>query len=380
MGRILIVGDLFPVSQNISQFCVGDIENLFGKRVCELFFEADYRICNLEGALTDHAERCQKTGPVVTASTSAIEAYKQLGIDCCMLANNHITDGGHQGVLDTMHTLERAGIHYIGAGKDVNHIIRSLFIELEGIKLCVYNVSETMYNVPTGRRAGAWVYDEYVVCKELESLKAQCDYLVVIYHGGIEKYQYPSPEIRKRFHRMADSGANVILSQHTHCIGCEEFYNGSYLLYGQGDFLFKNFRPEITDKGIAVELCFDNSGMTINKHVVKCSKNLRLEYIENPDFKEFTTRSDMLKDENFIHDKFYSYCEDELHLYLEAFKSPGLLLRITKKFFPLFYKRWLLSKAYTRRNLLFSLHTLRSEQNRETCIGGIERLLGLDMK
>lgn len=34
------------------------------------------------------------------------------------------------------------------------------------------------------------------------------------------------------------AGADIITAQHTHCNGCEEWYNGTYLLYGQGNFLF----------------------------------------------------------------------------------------------------------------------------------------------
>ena len=241
MGKILIVGDLFPVNSNLERFSNGDVEGLFDEKIRELFSEADYRICNLEGALTNSLERCEKTGPVITAPTSVIEVYKKLGIDCCMLANNHITDAGHQGVIDTMSTLDQVNISYLGAGENVDSIVHYSIIQIEDKSIGLYNVCETMYNQPTNTKAGAYIYDEYIVCKELESLKQKCDYLVVIYHGGIEKYRYPSPETRKRFQRMADNGADIILSQHTHCIGCEEYYNGSYFLYGQGDFMLKNF-------------------------------------------------------------------------------------------------------------------------------------------
>ena len=123
MGRIIIVGDLFPTENNVCFFVKGDTDTLFGDKICQFFEESDYCICNLEGALTDHPDSIKKTGPIKLAPESAVEAYKKLGIDCCMLANNHATDGGHNGMVETIQTLDNAGIKYIGAGRNENEIV-----------------------------------------------------------------------------------------------------------------------------------------------------------------------------------------------------------------------------------------------------------------
>ena len=375
MGKIIIVGDLFPTQENVGYFSNGDVESLFGKEILHLFTNADYRFCNLEGALTDHPDKCRKTGPVKVAATSAVAAYKKLGIDCCMLANNHATDGGHQGLIDTMKTLDAAGINYIGAGKNDKEIIRHFVKELGGMRIGFYNVSETMYNKPTKDKAGAWLYDEYIVCRELEQLKKECDYLIVIYHGGIEKFHYPSPETRKRFRRMADCGADMILTQHTHCVGCEEWYNGSYLLYGQGDFLLKNFAPGLTDSGLIIELDVADGRVEIKKHLVKSVDNLFVRYDDKQDFAAFEERSRLLQDEEYIRQQLQKFCDGELRKYLKAFKSPSKMMMRLAKYFPKQYKKWLY--RYNERDLMFALHTLRSEQNRETAIIGIEHLLNM---
>lgn len=373
-GKIIIVGDFFPVPSNFSKFSEGNVSYLLGDKICSLFADADYRICNLEGALTDSSQRCDKTGPVIVAPTSVVKTYKELGIECCMLSNNHVTDGGHQGVLDTMQTLGNAGIRYIGAGKNEEEICRFLVQEVGGMKFGFYNVCETMYNKPTKTQAGAWLYDEYAVCQELKKLKKTCDYLIVIYHGGIEKFRYPSPETRKRFRRMADCGADMVLSQHTHCIGCEENYNGSYLLYGQGDFLFNNFRPGLTDTGLIVELVIGNGCVDVFKHKVK-TIDYTVHYDEEQILDDFMERSELLKNENFVNKQFEDFCFKELYSYLYAFKSPSVFYRLMRRIFPSFSKNWLYYNSYKRRDLLFTLHTLRSEQNRETAIWGIETLL-----
>ncbi len=374
-AKILIAGDIFPIDNNQQSFCNGNLKELFGDKICNLFSDADFSVCNLEGALTDHGERCKKTGPVKVAPTQCIETYKKLGFKCCMLANNHATDGGHQGMIDTMNTLDEASIGHIGAGKDKDSITKSAIYVIGGMSIGFYNVSETMYNKPTESHAGAWLYDEYVVCRDIEALKKKCDYLIVIYHGGVEKFPYPSPETKKRFHRMADNGANMILSQHTHCIGSEEYYNGSYLLYGQGDFLLKNYAPGLTDTGLVVELCINDGNISIIKHKVESVDNKYVRYSENQDLSDFNERSSHIGDDAYILQQFHDFCRGELHLYLKAFKSPGRFMQRFKDHFPKRFRKWLFSNAFNDRDLMFSLHTLRSEQNRETAIRGIEDLL-----
>lgn len=372
--KIIIAGDLFPVDSNLDLFYKGDNKKLFGEKICDLFSSADYRICNLEGALTDGTDRCKKTGPVITAPTKAVNAYKALGIDYCMLANNHITDGGTQGVKDTMETLDKVGIRHIGAGMNSSALPHHTILSAGDKKVCIYNVSERMYNQPTEQEAGAWLYDEYLICKEIEALKKECDYVIVIYHGGIEKFRYPSPETKKRFHRMADSGADVVLSQHTHCIGCEEYYNGSYLLYGQGDFLFNNFRPRLTDTGFIIEIDVDSNGLKIKKYKTKTT-DFKVCYDEEQDLSDFKERSASLQDDSFVNEQFQLFCQKELRLYLSAFKGITFKQKVIRKCFPSYFKKWLYYKSFKKDDLLFTLHTLRSEQNRETAIVGIEKLL-----
>lgn len=371
--RIVFVGDLFPTEKNLPFFVEGDCLSLFGKDICDLLQTADLRFCNLEGALTDHEERCKKTGPVKVAPTQAVKAYKQLGIDCCLLANNHVTDGGTAGMVDTIKTLDEAGIDHLGAGVSNEDLSHLAYYSIGEKTVGLYNVSETMYNRATADSAGVWLYDEYLVCKELEEARRKSDYLIVIYHGGIEKFPYPSPEIRKRFHRMADSGADVVVAQHTHCVGCEEVYNGCYCLYGQGDFLLKNFAPGLTDSGLILEIEFQNDKVQVRKHLVHSVDDMFVRYSEPQDFTAFDDRSKKVSDESFVFNEFQKFCDNELKLYLTAFKNPSRWRLRQGRLFPSSYLKWLYD--YSERNLLFTLHTLRSEQNRETAIIGIDHLL-----
>lgn len=373
-GIIIIVGDLFPVPSNFSKFSEGDILYLFGKKICELFAHADYRICNMEGALTDNPGKREKLGVSLFAPTATINAYKQLNIDCCNLANNHITDAGANGVIDTLKTLDSAGITHLGAGENEDAICKYVFFKVGEKTICLYNVAETIFNAPSKTQPGAHLYDEYVVCKELERLKKECDYLIVVYHGGAERYRYPTPQTKKRFHRMADCGADMVLSQHTHCVGTEEYYNGAYLLYGQGNFLFRSFNNEFTDTGLILELVFDNGNAVVKKHLVNAGKDT-VRYDDNQDFTAFYERSEKVKDDIFVQEQFRKHAYNRISHYLNAYKGKKTIFkRFIHHFFPKYYKKCLFS-SYNRSELLATLHSLRSEQNREMAMEGLMALL-----
>ena len=91
---------------------------------------------------------------------------------------------------------------------------------------------------------------------------------------------------------MADNGADVIISQHTHAVGFEEWYNGSYLLYGQGNFCF-NLSPNLTEytaTGLLLEIVLGDGGFSAVKHLVRRTA-LGCEYDGEQDFSGFDERT-----------------------------------------------------------------------------------------
>lgn len=290
--KLLIAGDFLPMPCNYDLFSKGDTKTLFGDRLCSLFASADCRVCNLEGCFTDSDSPIEKTGPNIKAPTSTIKAVKNLGIDYATLGNTHSMDYGKQGYLDTCKTLSDNGIGYFGWGDSASEIKSYQELSINGFKITLYNVTERFDNAPGDDCPGVNLYDEYRVCRELNELKKRCDYLIVFYHGGIEGTRYNSEIMRRRFHRMADNGADIVISQHTHAIGEEEYCNGAYFLYGQGNFCF-HFRNDVTPllgEGLVLEADFTKDGFTVKPHRV-----LRTErgcvYDEAQDLSGFYERS-----------------------------------------------------------------------------------------
>lgn len=376
-NRIVIAGDLLPSGKNQKLFEEGNAKAIFGEKIIDLFNKADFSIFNLEGPLTDSNKAMEKTGPVIKASKDCIKGINGLGVKGVALANNHITDYQQDGFKDTIKMLGDYGIDYIGAGDNLSTIKKSISLLLGNKKICIYNVSEMFYNIPSVSTAGANIYDEYVVCNDIKELKQSHDYLIVIYHGGTEEFPYPSPLLRQHFHRMADCGADFITAQHTHCIGCFENYKNAYLLYGQGNFLFARMKNDMTKHGLITEIVLSESGVDIIQHAVSVSSDDVVRYDEAQDLSLFYKRSDELKDEMMIQKKYYQFCYNAAIIkdrFLNSFRGDSLYYRLIKKLPGKLYKKYLLEK-YNREQLMRISKCMESERYAENMFACVRYMM-----
>lgn len=368
---LVIGGDLFPRDEQ-ELFAAGKSEKLFSKELLDLFSQADYSICNLEGALTNAEEKTPKCGPSLKAPPETIRGIRGLSLRCLALANNHVTDYGTQGYADTVSALEENGIGYFGGGLNSNSIQTHISVSLNGKTFVIYAVSETVFNLPDESTAGVNLYDEYRVCNELKELKSRCDYLIVLYHGGAEYFRYPTPWIRQRFHRMADNGADIVIAQHTHCIGTEERYKGAYLLYGQGNFRFvQKDHPDLTNRGLLLEIAVSKDGYEVRRHLVTTVDGMTM-LDPGQDLSDFEERNERLARGETFEKEYSAYSEEWMTKWLvefRGFKYLELLLRrlLPQKKFTAFLRR-----KYKDVTVLRMLEHVRGEEDVEVMIQGLK--------
>lgn len=366
--RILIAGDLFPAPSNVKLFEQGDAKQLYGEKVLGIFARADYSIANIEGVFTDSPAIQEKVGPIIKSSKASVNGIKQLGLSAAALANNHVTDANQEGCMDTISCLQANGISIVGIGteKDMKD---HLSVAVGPYQVCIYNVSDLFYNAPTCTEYGVNLYDEYVVCNRLKELKEIHDYVFVIYHGGAEYFQYATPLVYKRCHRMADSGADVIVTQHTHTIGCEEQYNGTYILHGQGNFFFarQKRRPDLTKEGLLLEIVLCDKGLQTVKHRVDIVNNSLVRYSNNQDFTEFYQRTIENEDRKNVEEAFREEKVHEIAVkYLLAMKGKSFYWRLMRRMLPSTIFKELLFKSYTPKQLLLILDALVATRRNES--------------
>ncbi len=299
-GYILIGADIVPTKSNVELFANENIKDLVGEKAEKLLKEASYRIVNLEVPLTNKEEPILKCGPNLIAPTKAIAGYKALGIDLCTIANNHILDQGEQGLFSTVEMLDKVGIKYVGAGKNINEASKPFIFEFMNKQIGIYSCAEHEFTIASDKRAGANPFDPLWSLDHIAALKEKVDYEIVLFHGGREHYRYPSPNLQKVCRRMIDKGADLVVCQHTHCIGCEEKYSGGTIVYGQGNFIFDDSDEECWQTGMLIKI--DENLKTSYIALEKKKNTVRIpdDKYEKQILDGFFKRSEKIKESGFI--------------------------------------------------------------------------------
>jgi len=257
-NTVLFCGDIAATDKNRVFFENGDVETLFTD-VLPVLRSSEHVIVNLECALTERDTKIRKIGPNIKSPVQTARMLKKAGVTACGLSNNHSFDYGYSGLKDTFSALSEQNISYFGAGHNEKEACLPYFFETNGKRVAVIAVVELEYTYAIGDRPGAAPFDPFDTMVRIRDTKEQADYLVVMYHGGKEQCEYPSPRLRKACHAFCDLGADLVLCQHSHIIGTLEEYNNSTILYGQGNFHFVSFwdLPGWTT-GLIVKACFED--------------------------------------------------------------------------------------------------------------------------
>lgn len=258
-ARLIIGADVVPTKRNLSYFENGDAAHLLGRELLDIIGQAEYRIFNLEAPLVDMENPILKCGPHLIAPQTAVNGYKAIGADLLTLANNHILDQGVEGLASTCQLLDKVGIAYLGVGNTPEEAAKPYILSSGDCRIGIYACAEHEFSIITADSPGANPFDPLESFDHLAELKEHCDYLVVLYHGGKEHYRYPSPNLQKVCHKLVDKGADLVLCQHTHCVGCEEKYKSGTIVYGQGNFLFDYSESEFWKTGLLVQVNNDLS-------------------------------------------------------------------------------------------------------------------------
>ena len=290
---------------------------------------ADYRIFNLEVPLTDKEKPLEKSGPNLIAPTYTIKGIKKINPSLLCLANNHILDHSEDGLESTISLLKDNNIAYIGAGKNVFEASKSYVIEHNGKKVGIYNCAEHEFTIATETTPGANPFDPLESLDHVASLKTECDYVIVLYHGGREYYRYPSPDLQKVCRKICDKGANLVVCQHSHCIGCKEEYNDSTIVYGQGNFCFDAHSDEFWDTAMLIQI---NIADDINIEYLPLKKeNGKILFGDEKAISEFLNRSEDIKENGYVHKKYQKLADEVYNYYVSRIVGESLIFKIKNK-------------------------------------------------
>ena len=274
---IIIGGDIVPSFQNLDAFCAGDIQNIIDTDCLNVLNAADLRVYNLETPFTDAEDPIKKEGANFRVPEAAIRGLRLLKPDAISLGNNHCKDQGEQGLLRTVQLLQDNGISPFGYGKSHTDEHGTVYLQKNGMTVAVLSCAETEYTIFGDGEYGAIPYHAYWTNAAIAAAKQNSDLVIVLYHGGKEYYRYVAPYHKERCHLMVDCGADYVISQHSHCVSCYEEYKNRTILYGQGNFIFRqrNDRKQ-TKEGLLVRICVDENGRNIAFLPVMLDENDRV--------------------------------------------------------------------------------------------------------
>ncbi len=313
MTRIIIniIGDICP-TDDYKYFW--EKEKLVGL-IKSCINESSLFVVNLECPATASDVIIEKCGPCQKALPSCITTLKKAGVGLISLANNHIKDFGDQGVLDTFKHCNKQEVPYVGAGENKKEAARPFFFQSGGKKVGFLSFAEYEFNGATDTSPGANIFDAYLSLELIQKTKKECDFLIVLYHGGIEHYRYPSPELQKKCRAMVRMGADAVVCQHSHCIGTFEYYQNGYILYGQGNGIFGHRKGNPAwNEGLWLTLTLNDYGVQADYRLLQAtSKAIIVATQEDEDkrLKQLNDDSNILTDQTFIKESWLDFCKSQ---------------------------------------------------------------------
>ena len=250
--------EYFDPSTSLNAYYDSNGPAYFFQNVKSIFEADDLTIVNMEGTLTEETTRQDKTyafkGPA---------EYTQIltdgDVEAANLANNHSHDYGDKSYTDTIAALDAAGITNFGYD-------RTAVMDVNGVKVGLVGTYELA--------EGMGCEDEMISnIKAVEDQGAQI--VIVSFHWGIERENYPTENQVNLAHSAIDNGADLVLGHHPHVLEGIEVYNGKNIVYSLGNFCFGgNSNPSDKDTMIFQQTFTVQDGELVEDNVtniIPCS-------------------------------------------------------------------------------------------------------------
>ncbi len=210
----------------------------------------DVRIINLETAITTSEDFWPGKGINYRMHPANIESLTAAGIDCCVLANNHVLDWGYQGLNDTLSALHAAGLQTCGAGASLREAETPARMKVDNQStVLVFSFCHGSSGVPpswgaSDNHAGVARLDNLLedtvqrISKLIEAYSRSNDIIIASVHWG-GNWGYAIPHEQQQFaHQLIDKAeVDVVHGHSSHHPKGIEIYRGKPILYGCGDLL-----------------------------------------------------------------------------------------------------------------------------------------------
>jgi len=228
------------------------------EKIAAYLASADLTFGNLEGPISSQG---RNIGSIYSfrADPRAIGGLKYAGFDIVSVANNHIGDWTKIAMDDTFAILKEGGIDIAGGGLNKQEAHTAVIKEINGVKLgfLAYTALGAKYTEATASSSGiAWVKKE-IMAQDIAEAKKISDFIIVSLHFG-DEYKQKSNDFQKDIARSAiNAGVNLVIGHHPHVVEETEQYNGGFIAYSLGNFIFDQSFSKETMAGILLKVILE---------------------------------------------------------------------------------------------------------------------------
>ncbi len=374
--KILIAGDYCPRYRVLEKYRTKEYVSDLAK-VRDIISSSDYSIMNYEcPVMPDNPKAIDKQGPNLFCDSIGIETIEYLGINCATLANNHLLDYGPEGVRETVENLEKRKIDHVGGGENLEKASQILYKNIKDTRLAIINCCEHEFSIATETRGGANPLEPLKQYYEIQEAKKKADYVIMIVHGGVEHFQYPTKRMVNTYRFFIDVGADAVINHHQHCPCGYEIFHNKPIYYGLGNFYFdwEGKRNSIWNIGYMVKLYFEQNHKVRSEIIPyrQCDEKATIDLLEGKELDVFNSMMNNLcetiQDTNALDEKLKEFNRKNDYLYrkmLEPYTG-----RITNGM----YRRGWLPSTLNKERLLALMDFLICESHHERVTELLERL------
>lgn len=235
-ASLIVAGDWAPI-RAFAPIMAGEPEAIYGN-LLPILRSADLRVVNVEAPLSGGTPAV-KSGTVFHGEAEHLAALTAVPFEVATLANNHTFDSGIEGFLKTRALMDAAGIRTLGAGCSESEASAFLPLELNGIRIALFNLSEGEdETTAVGDKAGVHGWQPEKVAETIRMERGNFALIIVIAHCGLEYIPFPPPYVYEAFQCLADAGADVVIGHHPHVPQGMCIRNQVPLCFSLGNFAF----------------------------------------------------------------------------------------------------------------------------------------------
>jgi poly-gamma-glutamate synthesis protein (capsule biosynthesis protein) len=254
--------------------------------------QADCRVANLESPLVSDKPATKSGSLVFAAKPEAIAVLTGAKITAVSLANNHITDQGLAGMVETQKILQENNIASGGAGKNEEEALAPQTItcgELKvGLIFATYGTNFGAEGVISAPLEG--------IIEPIKKAKATHDIVAVFVHWGGEYQALNSPFQQEMAHKYIDAGADLVIGSHPHVIQPIEIYKNKLIAYSLGNFVFDQEASGVKTEAVLLKTAYAADQLAVEVIPISIKKYFQPNIVANDKASSYLPR---LKIENW---------------------------------------------------------------------------------